>query len=120
MILTEDDIKDAWSRIALTTEGRMVRYWLAMRLMEVAPGGMKSGALREFIGTQRLARELVNLLDAPNGNPGRPTDDPGVTLARPSPAEPGARGSRRRVTGSGPDGSDGTSSGPGTRSSSRG
>jgi len=94
-----EDIRTAWSQIGMTSQGQLARLLLVDMLMSGIPPGMKAGAVREWSGRMRLARELLNLMDAEsNGSAaGRPTDHPSVIIRTSEPAGERTRGSVRRV-----------------------
>lgn len=97
------DIDEAWAIIGASPAGRTARLKLVDMLMSGVPEGLSDGALRDWAGRMRLARELLTLMDAEtDGRDGRPTDDPAVSIARSKPAAGEPRGAARRVPPSDP------------------
>ena len=59
----ERTVADAFARIGLTDDGRVVAEWLVNhRLHAVPPAGLDDGALRDFYANQRVALTFLRLL----------------------------------------------------------
>lgn len=99
--LSDDDIRLAWEEIAKHPMWRRARLKLLRMLLDGIPGGMEDRALRETVGRQSLARELLDMTDSISEENDDRTDER-TYLVRPQPvANPGRGTIRRRIAGSG-------------------
>ena len=95
-LLTDKEIDDAWKEIARAPMWALARLKLVRMLMNGIPAGIDDRALREAVGRQGLARQLLDLTDSVSEE-NHDRDDNRTYLVRPQPVTPaGSPGARRR------------------------
>jgi hypothetical protein len=94
--LTDKEIDDAWKELARHPMWKVARLKLVRMLMSGVPGGIDDRALREAVGRQGLARQLLDITDSVSEED-HDRDDTRTYLVRPQPVSPsGSAGARRR------------------------
>ncbi|MGL4297115.1 MAG: hypothetical protein ACRCTG_15490 [Aestuariivirga sp.] len=96
--LEDAEIDQAWRDLARHPQWPVARLKLVRMLLNGLPRNMDDRALREAVGRQSLAREILDLSDAiEKDSPHGP--DERTYLARPQPVQSAGRGARRRTAG---------------------
>lgn len=93
--LDDTTIEQAWADIARHPQWPTARLKLVRMLLNGLPRGLDDRALREAVGRQSLAREILDLCDAIQEDSN--DRDERTYLARPQPVQSTGRGARRRT-----------------------
>lgn len=95
-MIEDKDIAEAWKDLARQPIWNVARLKLVRMLMSGCSPGLDDRALREQVGRQSLARELLDMTDSVSEESHDRSDDRTYLVRAQPVAQPGSPGARRR------------------------